>query len=154
MASVGLDVEGPDDVAPFLRFVGDELAKVGGRAGKNRAAQAGKLCLELGVGEARVSFLVELVNNLRRCVLGRADAIPLARLEARQEFSHSWDARERLRARRARYRQRAQCASLDVLDRRGHRIEHDLHLTAEQIMFNSVTAPIEYIKARPLRVIR
>ena len=25
-----LDVEGPDDVAPLLRFVGDELAKVGG----------------------------------------------------------------------------------------------------------------------------
>src|SRR6266699_103415 len=30
-ASLRLDVEGPDDVAPLLRFVGDELAKVGGR---------------------------------------------------------------------------------------------------------------------------
>src|SRR5262245_61047572 len=42
-ASVRLDVEGPDDLGPFLGFVGDELAKVGGRAGKNRAAQAGTL---------------------------------------------------------------------------------------------------------------
>src|SRR6266478_5436683 len=97
-ASVRLDVEGPDDVAPLLRFVGDELAEVRGRARKHRAAQAGKPCLELGVGEARVNFLVELVNNLRRCVLRRADAIPLARLEARHEFSHSWDARQLLRA--------------------------------------------------------
>src|SRR6516165_3427535 len=30
-ASLRLDVEGPDDVAPLLRFVGDELAGVGGR---------------------------------------------------------------------------------------------------------------------------
>src|SRR5262245_42987940 len=103
-ASFCLDVRRPDHLAPLLGFLGDQLAEVGGQAGKNRAAQAGKLCLELGVGEARVNFLVELVNNLRRCVLGRADAIPLARLEARQEFSHSWDARQRLRARRGRYR--------------------------------------------------
>ena len=31
-ASLGLDVERPDDVAPLLGFVGDELAKVGERA--------------------------------------------------------------------------------------------------------------------------
>jgi hypothetical protein len=30
-ASVCLDVEGPDDIAPFLGFVGDELAELGGR---------------------------------------------------------------------------------------------------------------------------
>ena len=30
-ASFSLDVEGPDDVAPLLRFVGDELAKFSGR---------------------------------------------------------------------------------------------------------------------------
>ena len=37
-ASVCLDVEGPNDVAPLLRFVGDELAEVGGRARKRRAS--------------------------------------------------------------------------------------------------------------------
>ena len=30
--SLRLDVERPDNVAPLLRFVGDELAKVGGTA--------------------------------------------------------------------------------------------------------------------------
>ena len=38
-ASVRLDVEGPDDVAPLLRFVGDELAEVGGRARKHSATK-------------------------------------------------------------------------------------------------------------------
>src|SRR5262249_34856260 len=104
VGSVRLDADGLDHFGPLLGFLGDEPAKVCGQARKRRAAQAGKLRLELGVGEARVNFLVELVNNLRRCGLGRADAIPLARLEARQEFSHSWDARQRLRARCARYR--------------------------------------------------
>jgi hypothetical protein len=41
-ASVRLDVEGPDDVAPLLGFLSDELAEGRGRAGKNRAAQVGK----------------------------------------------------------------------------------------------------------------
>jgi putative tryptophan/tyrosine transport system substrate-binding protein len=38
-ASLHLDVEGPDDVAPLLGFVGDELAEVGGGSGKNRTAR-------------------------------------------------------------------------------------------------------------------
>src|SRR6266508_2834189 len=45
-ASVRLDVEGPDDVAPLLRFVGDELAEVGGRARKHRAAKVPELRLD------------------------------------------------------------------------------------------------------------
>src|SRR5262249_33877016 len=46
-----LDVEGPDDVAPLLRFVGDELAEVRGRAHKRCAAQVSKPRFRLGVGE-------------------------------------------------------------------------------------------------------
>ena len=49
-ASVRLDVEGPDDVAPLLDFVGDELAEVCGRDDKRRAPQVGKPRLQLGVG--------------------------------------------------------------------------------------------------------
>src|SRR4029077_14226396 len=45
-ASVRLDVEGPDDVAPLLGFLSDELDR--GRAGKNRAAQLAKPRLKLG----------------------------------------------------------------------------------------------------------
>src|SRR5215472_6915062 len=112
--SVRLDVEGPDDVAPFLRFVGDELAKVGGRDDKRRASKVGKPCLHLGIGEARVDLLVELVDDLHRRVLGYADAIPCARLVARHELTHSRDVRQRVRARGGGYRERPQPASPDI----------------------------------------
>src|SRR5215813_5535479 len=56
-ASVRLDVEGPDDVAPLLGFVGDEPAKVCGRDDKRRASKVVKPCLHLGSGEARVDLL-------------------------------------------------------------------------------------------------
>src|SRR5262249_15622176 len=113
-ASVRLDVEGPDDVAPLLRFVSDELAEVGGRARQHRAAEASEMSLHLRVVEGRVNFLVELVNNLRRCVLGRADAIPLARLVARHELTHGRDVRQHVRARGGGYRERAQPISPDI----------------------------------------
>ena len=43
-----LDVGRPDHLAPFLGFVGDELAEVGGRAGKHRAARSASRALILG----------------------------------------------------------------------------------------------------------
>src|SRR5262245_37826762 len=73
-ASVRLDVEGLDHLAPLLGVVGDELAEVGGRADKRCASEIGEPGLDFGIGEAGVNFLIELVNNLRRCVLGRAEA--------------------------------------------------------------------------------
>src|SRR5262249_48516749 len=90
----------PDHPRPLLGVIGDELGEVGGRARKHRTAQAGKLCLELGVGVARVNFLIELVNNLRWCVLGRTDAEPGARLVARHKFAHGRDIGQHLRTRR------------------------------------------------------
>ena len=80
------------------------------------AAQVGKPRLHLGIGEARVDLLVEPVDDLGGRVLGRADAIPAARLVARHEFAHGRDVRQRLRARRGGHRQCAQLAGPDVLD--------------------------------------
>ena len=117
--SLRLDVGRPDHLAPLLGFVGDELAEVGGRARKRRAAEVGEPRLDLGIGEAGVDLLVELVDDLGGRVLRRADAEPGARLVARHEFAHGRDVRQRLRARRGRHRQRAQLAGPDVLDRRG-----------------------------------
>jgi hypothetical protein len=37
--SLRLDAGGLDHLAPFLGFLGDELAKIGGRARRNSAAQ-------------------------------------------------------------------------------------------------------------------
>ena len=50
------------------------LPKSAGEPGKHRAAEVGKPRLHLGIGEAGVDLLVELVDDLSRRVLGRAEA--------------------------------------------------------------------------------
>src|SRR5258708_39741240 len=69
-ASLRLDVEGPDDVAPLLDFVGDELAKVGGRKREHGAAEIGKPRPEFRVGERGTDLPVELVDNFGRRAFG------------------------------------------------------------------------------------
>jgi hypothetical protein len=59
------DVGCPDHLGPFLGFIGDEFAKLGRRACNRRAPQVGEPRLDLGVGDARVDFLVELFDNRR-----------------------------------------------------------------------------------------
>ena len=103
VASLRLDVGRPDHLAPFLGVVGDKLGEVGGRAGKHRCAQIGKSCLDLGIGEGGIDFAVELVDDLSRRFLGRADAVPIARLIARKELADGRDVRQRVRARRGGY---------------------------------------------------
>jgi hypothetical protein len=53
IASLSLDVKGPDEVAPLVRFVGDELAKVSGRKRERVATQVGKPRLVLRIGGIR-----------------------------------------------------------------------------------------------------
>src|SRR5690242_3424359 len=81
-ASVCLDVGRPDDLAPLLGLVRNQLSEVGRRAWKCGDAQLGKPRLHLGISEGRIDLLVKLVNNLRRRVFWRADAGPKARLVA------------------------------------------------------------------------
>ena len=52
------------------------LPNSAGEPAKHRAAQVGKPRLHLGIGEAGVDLLVELVDDFGGRVLGRADAIP------------------------------------------------------------------------------
>ena len=56
---------------PFRGFVGDELAKLGGRHGHPNAANVGGPRLDLHIGETRIDLLVELVDHVdrraRRC---------------------------------------------------------------------------------------
>ena len=74
--SIRLDAGELDHLGPLFGFFRDELAEVGGRAGKRRAAQVGKPRLDLRIGEARVDLPVELVDDLGWRVPGRADAVP------------------------------------------------------------------------------
>src|SRR6266581_2836423 len=79
----------PNYLRPLFLVIYDEFPEIGRRAGKHRAAKIGKPRLHLGIGERRIDFLVELVDDLGRRVLGREEAKPSARLIARNEFADS-----------------------------------------------------------------
>src|SRR5262245_43382338 len=115
--SLRLDVGRPDHLAPLLGLNCDELAEVGGREREHIATHVGKPRLELGIGQASVDLVVELLDNLCRRILGCADAIPRWRLVARYEITHSRQVRQRARARRGGHRQGAEFVSPDVFDR-------------------------------------
>src|SRR5688572_28673443 len=129
--SLRLDVGRADHVAPFFSFVSDELCKIGRRAAKHHTAQLGKPRLRLGIGEASVYLLVQLVYDRGRCAFRYNDAIPLARLKPGHEFAHSGQIWERVSAHGTRHRKRLQLASSDVLDCCGNATEYHLHLSAE-----------------------
>src|SRR5262245_37026838 len=67
---------------PFPGFVGDQFAEVGSRAAQDRAAQFSDARLDLGIGQYGVELFVESVDDFGRCIAGRADALPAARLVA------------------------------------------------------------------------
>src|SRR5262249_37711400 len=92
-----LDVGRADDFAPLFGFVGDELAELAGREREHVATEIGKPRLQLGVGQGRIDFLIELVDDLRRRVPGRADAEPTARLVARHKITYGREVSQRLR---------------------------------------------------------
>src|SRR5260370_21962048 len=140
-----LDVGSPDYLGPLLGFVGDELAEVAGRAWKHGATKVGKARLHLGIGEALIDLLVQLINDLRGCALRSADPKPATRLIARQELAHGRDVRQRVRARRGRYRQRAQSTRPHLLDRFDNGGEHDLHLTGDEIGDRGAAATIGHM---------
>src|SRR5262249_618915 len=115
--SFRLDVGGPDHLAPFVGFVGDELSKVGRRADKRCASEVSQPRLDFGIGEARVDLSIELVDDLGRRGLRCADAKPRNCLIARHELAEGWEVRQHLRTRRGGYGERAQPASPDILNR-------------------------------------
>src|SRR5262249_60866205 len=71
-ALLGLDVGRPDHFAPLLGLVGDELAKIGGRARKQRAAQVSQPRLDFGIGHRRRGDRVKRRNFIT--MLGGATA--------------------------------------------------------------------------------
>src|SRR5262245_51643633 len=85
--SLRLDVGRPDHLAPLLGVVGDELAEIGGRADKRCASEVSQPRLDFGIGEAGVNCLIELVNNLRRCVLGSTVCYKCAVFEERHNLA-------------------------------------------------------------------
>src|SRR5262245_43704302 len=129
-----LDAREPDHLAPLFRFIGDVFAKIGTRARKQHSpAEFAESCSELRVGERCVDLVVKLVDNLNRRGAGRAKANPCARFVAWQEFGHSGDVRHDIQTCRSGYGQGAQPTSPNMWKRGRNNVEHDLHLTGEQI---------------------
>src|SRR5262249_54775496 len=85
--SLGLDVREFDDLAPLFRFIGDVFSEVSGRPWEHRATRVSKPRFHLRIGKRGVDLLVELGGDLGGSVPGRGDAVPLARLKARQEIA-------------------------------------------------------------------
>src|SRR5215831_10398458 len=115
-ASLRLDVGRSDYLAPLLGFVCDKFSKVGGRHRHRRAAQIGKSCLDLGIGEGGIDFAVELIDDFSRRFLGCADTVPGGRLISRHKLSEGRNVWQRFRAHHGSYRERTQIAGPDVPD--------------------------------------
>src|SRR5215211_2660390 len=118
-------------LAPFLGFVGNKLSELGRRARKHRSAQLGKPRPHIRIGEARIDFLVELVDDISRRTPWRAHAVPGAHLITRHEIAHGRQVWQHLRARSCGYCERADFAGPDVPDRVGHKVEIDVDLSGE-----------------------
>jgi len=90
-----LDIGRTNDFAPFLRFIGDELGEIGRRACKRGGTPLDEAGLYVGIVQARIDRLVQLVDDLGRRAFRRRYAAPEARLVARHEFGHRRDVRQR-----------------------------------------------------------
>src|SRR5712671_4066648 len=115
-ASFRFDARELGHLGPLLGFVGKELAEIGRRAGKYRAAGQFKVRLDLRIDESGVDLFVELIDNLGGRVLGGAEAIEHTCLKVGDEFAYGRDVRKCVRTRRRGDRERTQLAGLDVLD--------------------------------------
>src|SRR5215510_9425546 len=92
--SFGLDVCGPDHLAPLLGFGGEELAKFGRLTGKRCIAQIAESRFHLGAHETRIGLPVEPFDDVRRRIPGGAQAKPRARLVARHEITEYRNVRQ------------------------------------------------------------
>src|SRR5262245_54105636 len=114
--SLGFDVGGVDHLGPLLGFFGNERPEIARRATENKAAELDELSLQLGLGEAGIDLLVELIDDLGRRLCRCAEAEIAARLVAWHKFGHGRKIRERVGARYCAYRQRAELPRPDVLE--------------------------------------
>ena len=110
------------------------LPKSAGEPASTVPPRSASRALHLGVGEAGVDLLVELVDDLGRRVLGRANAVPGARLVARHEIrprvGMSGSTSERVAVVTASAR-RLPALMYSIDESSGPK--HDLHLSAEQV---------------------
>ena len=76
--SLRLDVRGPDYLAPLIGFIGDELAEIGGRAGKRRASEISEPSFQFGIGQPSIDLPVQRIDEPCGRALRRTQADPIA----------------------------------------------------------------------------
>jgi hypothetical protein len=76
---VRLDAGGADHLAPSLGFIGDEPAEVARRARHGAGIDRVEPCLDRGIGEHRIDFPVEPVDDLGGRISRRAESGPKRR---------------------------------------------------------------------------
>src|SRR5262245_44318638 len=92
------------------------LPKSLGEPGRTLPPRSASRALILGSARPALISLFSFSTISAGVAFGARDAVPEARLISRHALSHSWDARQRVRARRGRYRERPQPASPDILN--------------------------------------
>src|SRR5262245_1980697 len=83
LPSADFDIGLSNHLAPLLGFGGDESPEIGRRARKRRRTQIGEPRFDPGFGKNSVYLLVQLVDDVGRCVLWCGNPKPITRLEAR-----------------------------------------------------------------------
>src|SRR5262245_12006711 len=124
-----LDVGRPNHLAPLLGFVGDELAEVGRRANKHRAAEVSKPRLQPRIGNTGVNLLVKLLDNVGWRASRCANTSECTRLKTWHGIADGWNVWEWIQPRNGCHAERAQLARFDVFGRTSHRVEQHLNLT-------------------------
>src|SRR5262249_61701957 len=92
-------------------------------------------------GSARAASISRLSASMISAG-GRADAGPRARLETRHKVAKWRDVGKRRQPCRGGHSQRAQPAGPDMFDGGGHVVEHDMHLSANEIGQRRGRSPI------------
>src|SRR5262249_56848672 len=85
--SLRLDARKLDPLSPLPGCVCDALAEGGGRARKYFTPEFGHPSVHRRLGERRVDFIVELVNDLGRGAFGNAEAEPAGYRVARDNIA-------------------------------------------------------------------
>jgi hypothetical protein len=88
-ALVRLDVGRPDHFASLVGFFRNEGPEIGRRAREDHTAQICKSRLHLWIGERRIDFLIEFVDDRAGCFGGRNDAEKAARFVTRNKLAHA-----------------------------------------------------------------
>src|SRR5580704_10211542 len=112
--SIELDPRELDHLAPFLVFIGDELAIVAGAHRRRYVAKVDEAASDPGIGDTGIDRLVERADDFGRRTARRPNAQASHNLVARHGLADGRYIGQRSDALWRRHRKRPELASFDV----------------------------------------